>query len=240
MMHDKGLSTIIDFKDRDAFGRKISPRIKAQVYRLRKWQRRIRVSDAIERNLAFALSELSRMASVLSLPKNLRETSCKIYRNAVKNHLIRGRRIESVAAASIYASCRLCKIPYALQEIADVARVDKKEIGRCYSFISHQLVLNTAPTSPLDYIPRFASALKLSDKCQSTVRHILQVVSKKGIISGRGPTGLAAAALYLASVLENERRTQRDIAKIAGVTDVTVRNRLKELVSKLDIEIFNE
>jgi len=239
-IHDKGLSTIIDFRDRDVFGRKISPRIKAQVYRLRKWQRRIRVSDAMERNLTFALSELDRMASALSLPKNLRETASKIYRNAVKNHLIRGRSIEGVAAASIYASCRLCKIPRTLQEIAEVARVDKKEIGRCYRFISHKLALNAGPTSPVEYISRFASGLKLSGKCQSTARHILQVASKKGLTSGRGPTGVAAAALYLASVLEKERRTQRDIAKIAQVTEVTVRNRFKELISKLNINIADE
>ncbi|MHA1682089.1 MAG: transcription initiation factor IIB [Promethearchaeota archaeon] len=239
-IHDKGLSTIIDFRDRDVFGRKISPRIKAQVYRLRKWQRRIRVSDAMERNLTFALSELDRMASALSLPKNLRETASKIYRSAVKNHLIRGRSIEGVAAASIYASCRLCKIPRTLQEIAEVARVDKKEIGRCYRFISNKLRLNAGPTSPVEYIPRFASGLKLSGKCQKKAREILYVATKKGLTSGRGPTGVAAAALYLASVMENERRTQRDIAKIAKVTEVTVRNRFKELLEKLHINLTEE
>ncbi|MHA1792953.1 MAG: transcription initiation factor IIB [Promethearchaeota archaeon] len=239
-IHDKGLSTIIDFRDRDIFGRKISPAIKARVYRLRKWQRRIRVSDAMERNLTFALSELDRMASALSLPKNLRETSSKIYRNAVKNHLIRGRSIEGVAAASIYAGCRLCKIPRTLQEIAEVARVDKKEIGRCYRFISHKLSLNAGPTSPVEYISRFASGLNLSGKCQAKARQILQVASRKGLTSGRGPTGVAAAALYLASVIEKERRTQRDIAKVAQVTEVTVRNRFKELITKLHIDINDD
>ena len=236
-VHDKGLSTIIDFRDRDAFGRKISPRNKVLVYRLRKWQRRVRVSDTMERNLSFALNELDRMASALSLPRNSRETAAKLYRTALKNNLIRGHRIDAVAAASIYASCRLCKIPRALQEVAEVARVDKKEIGRCYRSISPMLALNAGPTSPADYIARFASSLKFSGKCQSTARHILQIASKKGLTSGRGPTAIAAASLYLAGVLENERRTQREIAKIAGVTDVTVRNRLKELVSKLDINI---
>ncbi|MHA1369558.1 MAG: transcription initiation factor IIB [Promethearchaeota archaeon] len=239
-IHDKGLSTIIDFRDRDIFGRKISPRVKAQVYRLRKWQRRIRVSDALERNLTFALTELDRMASALCLPKNLRENASKIYRNAVKNHLIRGRSIEGVAAASIYASCRLCKIPRTLQEIAEVARVDKKEIGRCYRYISNKLKLNAGPTSPTEYISRFASGLKLSGKCQARARKILLVASKKGLTSGRGPTGVAAAALYLASVLEKERRTQRDIAKVAQVTEVTVRNRFKELITKLNIDIVDE
>jgi transcription initiation factor TFIIB len=240
MMHDKGLSTIIDFRDRDAFGRMLSPRNKVLIYRLRKWQRRIRVSDALNRNLSFAMSELERMASALSLPKNSRETASKLYRTALKNHLIRGRSIEGVAAASIYASCRLCKMPRTLQEIAEVARVDRKEIGRCYRFISPKLALNAGPTSPADYIARFASSLKFSGKCQSTARHILEIASKKGLTSGRGPTGIAAASLYLAGVLGHERHTQHEIAKIAGVTEVTVRNRFKELVSKLGIIITDE
>ncbi len=239
-IHDKGLSTVIDFRDRDAFGRKLSPSNKVLIYRLRKWQRRIRVSDALDRNLGFALSELDRMASALSLPRNLRETASKLYRIALKNHLIRGRSIEGVAAASIYASCRLCKIPRALQEIAEVARVDKKEIGRCYRFISPKFAMNAVPTLPADYIARFASSLRFSGKCQSTARHILQIASQKGLTSGRGPAGIAAASLYLAGVLGHERCTQREIARIARVTEVTVRNRFKELVSRLGINITNE
>jgi len=145
MVHDRGLSTIIDFRDRDVFGRKISPRNKILAYRLRKWQRRARVSGSMEQNLSFALSELDRMASALSLPKHSRETAAKLYRAALKIHLIRGRSIEAVAAASIYASCRLCKIPRALQEVADVARVDKKEIER-YSSISFLQRITASPT----------------------------------------------------------------------------------------------
>ncbi len=240
MVHDKGLSTIIDFRDRDAFGRKLSPSNKVLIYRLRKWERRIRVSGVLDRNLSFALSELDRMASALSLPRNLRETASKLYRIALKNHLIRGRSIEGVAAASIYASCRLCKIPRSLQEIAEVARVDKKEIGSCYRFISPKLALNAGPALPADYIARFASSLRFSGKCQSTARHILQIASKKGLTSGRGPAGIAAASLYLAGVLGHERHTQHEIAKVAGVTEVTVRNRFKEMVSRLGINIIDE
>ena len=237
MVHDKGLSTVIDFRDRDVFGRKISPYNKILIYRLRRWQRRVRGSDSTDRTLIFALSELDRMASVLSLPKHSRETASKLYRTALKNHLIRGRSIEGVVAASIYVSCRLHKIPRALQEIAEVARVGKKEIGSCYRFISSKLALNTMLASPADYITRFASSLNFSGKCQSTACHILQIASKKGLMSGRGPGGIAAASLYLAGVLENERHTQREIAKVARVTEVTVRNRLKELITKLDIHI---
>ncbi|MFQ6086574.1 MAG: TFIIB-type zinc ribbon-containing protein, partial [Candidatus Bathyarchaeia archaeon] len=107
-IHDKGLSTMIDWHDRDIYGKRLSPGQKAQIYRLRKWQRRIRVSDATERNLAFALSEISKIANALNLPKNILETASVIYRRAVKERLIRGRSIQGVTAAAVYVACRQC------------------------------------------------------------------------------------------------------------------------------------
>ena len=109
LIHDKGLSTMIGWKNKDSYGKSIPTRNRAQLYRLRKWQRRIRVSNATERNLAFALSELDRMASGMGLPRNVRETAAMVYRRAVTKNLIRGRSIEGVVAASLYAACRQCE-----------------------------------------------------------------------------------------------------------------------------------
>jgi transcription initiation factor TFIIB len=236
-IHDKGLSTMIDWRDRDFHGKDLTPKRRAQIYRLRKWQRRIRVSDAMERNLAFALSEIDRMASHLRLPRNIREASAVIYRRAVEAKLIRGRSIEGVAAAAIYAACREANIPRTLDEIAEVSRVSKKEIGRSYRFIARELLIHLRPTSPVDYIPRFASELGLSGATQAKAVELLQEANKRGLTSGRGPTGVAAAAIYIASVICGERRTQRDVADIARVTEVTVRNRYKELQEKLNLDI---
>ncbi|GAB4319373.1 MAG: transcription initiation factor IIB [Promethearchaeota archaeon] len=236
-IHDRGLSTVIDWKNKDHHGKEIPARLRAQIYRLRRWQSRIRVSDATERNLTFALTELERMASHLGLPKNLRECAAKIYREAVKSHLIRGRSIEGVAAAALYAACRQCKVPRTLSEIAEIARVGKKEIGRSYRFVASRLRMAMNPTNPIDYIARFVSELKLSPKCQKKAVEIVKEASKQGLTSGRGPTGVAAAAIYVASVLYQERRTQRDVARVAQVTEVTVRNRFKELISRLKLPI---
>ncbi len=236
-IHDKGLSTMIDWRDRDSHGKDLTPKRRAQIYRLRKWQRRIRVSDATERNLAFALSEVDRMSSHLTLPRNVREAAAVIYRKAVEERLIRGRSIEGVAAAALYAACRECKVPRTLDEIADVSRVSKKEIGRSYRFIARELLIHLRPTSPTDYIPRFGSELGLSGEVQSKAIELLKEATKKGLTSGRGPTGVAAAAIYIASVLCGERRTQRDVADVARVTEVTVRNRYKELCDKLGLDV---
>ena len=67
---------------------------------------------------------------------------------------------------------------------------------------------------------------------------ILRQAAEKELTSGRGPTGVAAAAIYIASILCGDRRTQREVADVAGVTEVTIRNRYKELAEELDIEII--
>jgi transcription initiation factor TFIIB len=232
-IHDKGLSTMIDWHDRDIYGKSLSPGQKAQVYRLRKWQRRIRVSDATERNLAFALSEITKISNNLNLPKNILETASVIYRKAVKERLIRGRSIQGVTAAAIYLGCRQCGLPRTLEEIAQSSTVNKKEVGRSYRFLIKELNYTIPPLKPSQYITKFSNQLTMQGKVEEIAHKILAGAKELKLTSGRGPTGIAAAASYIASVLTGERKTQREIAEIAQVTEVTIRNRYKELVERL-------
>ena len=236
-IHDKGLSTEISWKNKDSYGKNIPTKSRAQLYRLRKWQKRIRVSNSSERNLSQALQELERMASNLGLPSDVRETAAVIYRKAVKHNMIRGRSIEGVVAASIYAACRMLGIPRTLEEIASVTRIKKREIGRVYRIMVRELKLNIYPTNPEDYIDRFCSKLKLSGEVKAKAFEIIKMAKEKDIVSGRGPTGVAAAAIYIAAILLGERRTQREVAEVAGVTEVTIRNRYKELIEKLNLPV---
>jgi transcription initiation factor TFIIB len=236
-IHDKGLSTVIGWKNRDSYGKAIPTRNRAQIYRLRKWERRIRISNATERSLAIALSELDRMASGMGLPRTVRETAAMIYRKAALKKLVRGRSIEGVTAAALYAACRQCHVPRTLDEISNIAHISRKEIGRTYRYVSRELRLKLLPTSPEDYISRFCSELKLSGDVRAKTVEILREAAHRELTSGRGPTGMAAASLYIASVLCGERRTQREVADVAGVTEVTIRNRYKELTKKLDMDI---
>jgi len=228
---DKGLTTNIgEVSDIYRLGEK---RIK-KYSRLKKWQERVHTS--IERNLRLAMSELRKVASFLNLPNIVKEEASRVYNFVLQRGLVRGRSMESVISACIYAACRTYNIPRTLDEIANASDVERKEIGRTYRFITRKLSLNVNPSNPRDYIARFASVLHLSPKSQNDALKILQKAEVSELTSGRGPAGIAAAALYVAALLNAEKRTQREVADVAGITEVTIRNRYKELLDKLGLE----
>lgn len=235
---NKGLTTEIDRYDRDIRGGAIQPERKAQLYRLRKWQRRSRMSDSIQRNLSIALPELDRMCAYLNIPNNIKEECAMWYRRAVAKGLVRGRSIECVVAAIIYLISRKHHLPKTLEELEEVSGVKKKDIGRSYRFVCRRLELKMPVATPMDYVPRFASELGLSGRTEAKAIEILEIARKKGIISGKGPTGVAAAAIYLAGKITDDKQTQKGIAgRLVGVTEVTIRNRYEELARALDLEL---
>ena len=203
-------------------------------FRLRKWQ--YRISTAIERNLKLALAELKRVSSFLKLPKSVEEEAARIYTLAVQRGLVRGRSMESVVSGALYAACRRHEVPRTLDELSEASGIEKKEIGRTYRFVTRELGISILPSNPADYIARFASALKLTAETQSKAIEILEMAQKAELTSGRGPTGIAAAALYVAALTHGEKKTQREVADVAGVTEVTIRNRYKELLEKLNLD----
>ncbi len=237
MRPNKGLVTEIDQYNRDIRGGKISPKKQAQLYRMRKWHKRVSIATSMERNLVIALAELDRVASALGLPENIKESAALLYRRAVKEELIRGRLIESVVAAVIYAICRLQGIPRTLDEISRASGIEKKEIGRAYRFLKAELKVDVPLTDPAQYVPKFATALKLGGEVQTEAIKLIKKALRKGLISGRGPTGVAAAALYIASAMHGEKKTQKEVADVAGVTEVTIRNRYRELKKELGLKV---
>ena len=234
---DKGLSTLIDWKNKDAGGRNLSENSVADMYRMRKLHKRCMIANSRQRNLAYALSELHRNCSKLGIPKKTKTEAALIYRDAAKNQLIRGRSIDGMVAASLYIACRRFNIPRTLDEVSEVSNIPKKQIGKNYRFLCRELGIKLKPTSPADYISRFASKLGLSGEIQAKAVEIINMAIDKGLSSGKGPAGVAAASLYISSVLFGERKTQSEIADVAGVTEVTIRNRYKELSEKINIVI---
>ncbi|MFB6299815.1 MAG: transcription initiation factor IIB family protein [Halobacteriales archaeon] len=235
--HDRGLTTLIDWRDRDANDRSLSAGKRRQFRRLRTWQQRIRTEGTGERNLQYALSEIDRMASALDLPTDVRETASVLYRRALDEDLIRGRSIESMATGCLYAACRIEELPRSLEEFTSVARIDRRSIARAYRYLSRELGLAITPTDPVKYVPRFCSELDASTAIEREAIDIIRQTTASGISSGKSPTGFAAAAIYLASILHQRDQptdvsdlpfTQREVADVAGVCTVTLRKRYQD------------
>jgi transcription initiation factor TFIIB len=234
MMHDKGLSTNIGWQDKDAYGKSLSPRQREKMQRLRTWNERFRTRNSKERNLKQALGEIDRMASALGLPETVRETASVIYRRALQEDLLPGRSIEGVSTASLYAAARQAGTPRSLDEIAAVSRVEKMELTRTYRYVVRQLGLEVQPADPVSYLPRFTSELDLSEEAERRARELLEAAKGQGVHSGKSPVGLAAAAIYAAALLTNEKVTQSQVSEVTDVSEVTIRNRYKELLESAD------
>ena len=236
-VHDKGLSTAIGRVDRDAFGRKLPLQTRLQMWRLRKWQIRSRVHSSVDRNLAQAMAELDRLSDKSYIPPSVKEKAAVIYRKALDKGLVRGRSIAAIAAASLYAACRDTSTPRTLREIAEASLVDKKDVARCYRLLLRELGVQMPIADPLTYISKIAERTGISGRTQGLAIQILSDAKRRRAAAGKDPMGLAAAALYLACLQNNEKKTQKDIAEAAGVTEVTVRNRYKSLKRQLGLAL---
>lgn len=233
-LHDKGLTTEIHWQNVDANGQSLTPSKRRQIERLRRWQKRMRTEGSGEQNLQIALVEIHRMASALGLPQPTREVAAVIYRQALDEDLIQGRSIEAVAASALYIASRKEKIPRSLDEFESVARIERIEIARSYRYLAAELDLEMEPVDPKRFVPRFCSKLDLDKPVQRTAIDILEETKEEGLHSGKSPTGLAAAAIYTASIQHGNDKTQHEVAEAAGVTAVTVRNRYQEQQSLLE------
>lgn len=236
-VHDKGLSTAIGRLDRDAFGRKLPLSTRLQMWRLRKWQIRSRVHSSVDRNLAQAMAELDRLSDKAYIPGPVKEKAAVIYRKALDKGLVRGRSIAAIAAAALYAACRVTGTPRTLREIAEASFVDKKDVARCYRLLLRELKVRMPIADPLTYISKIAERTGISGQTQGLAIKILHEAKRKRAAAGKDPMGLAAAALYIACLQNKEKKTQKDIAEAAGVTEVTVRNRYKSLKRQIGLEI---
>lgn len=227
---DKGLTTKVG-EAGDVY--KLSSDQRKKYFKYRKWQRRI--STPIERNIKLALAELRRVSSYLNLPSVVTEESARTYRKAAARGLVRGRSMEAMVAGALYAACKEHEVPRTLDEIAEAFPLTVKEVGKTYRFVCRQLDIRILPPDPLNYVPRFADELNLPVKVESEAIDIVKQAKSRSITSGKGPTGIAAAALYVSTLMHGEKRTQRRVAEVAGVTEVTIRNRYKELIEKLEL-----
>ncbi len=224
LLPDMGLSTIIDKNNIK------SPDLK----RAAKWNSRMTWD---KRNMLIATTELKRIGSNLNLPTHVKKTAIRLYIEAFKKKLLRGRSINGMVAACLYFACRERKIPRTLQEILDQTSISAKNVRRCYRTIIRELNLKVPSTDPISLIPRFIAELDLDADAENTTVKILQTFTSKFSTSGKDPKGLCAGALYLVCRKKDKKISQKEIANLVGVTEVTLRSRYKELIKMLNIMV---
>ncbi len=234
-LHDMGLATMIGSVNKDASGKSLTGSVKSTVERLRTWDRRSQVHESADRNLRQAFSELSRFSDKLSLSEAVTEKAAYIYRKALERNLVRGRSITAIMVASLYGACRDREIPRTLKDLAAVSNVKKKDIARSYRLLLKEMDIQMPVVDPAKCVSKIASRAGVSEKTQRRALEILLRAEQIRISAGKAPMGLAASALYVACTLESEDKTQRDVAEAAGVTEVTIRNRYKDLRLALGI-----
>lgn len=236
LWHDKGLSTDIDWMNRDFSGKRITGSKRSQMYRMRKWQRRARTHSTIDRNMEKALMEVTRLAGVLGLGRAIKEETAVIYRKALELDMVKGRSIETMVAASMYLANQKLKTARSLDDFERHTSVKRKAITRAHKVIKARLKVRVTVPEPEEYVSRYCSLLGLAAEAVALTNKILSDARGKELTHGKSPTGVAAAAVYVASRLCETPRTQREIADISGVTEVTIRNRYKEIVGQLGLE----
>ncbi|MBD3229753.1 MAG: transcription initiation factor IIB [Candidatus Lokiarchaeota archaeon] len=238
-IHDHGLSTVIDTRNRDYLGKILSNKKLSKVYRLRKLHNRTQISNSNQRSMIRAFTELDRLKSALNLTisRSIREEVALLYRKMLNNDLTKGRSIKLIITTILYIVSRQNNIPITFDDLSSNSEYDKKSINRMYRFICRKLKISIKPPDPVNYVSRFSSTLNLDMDVERLAIKIINDAKIEGISSGKGLMGLIAGALYIASILKKQRRTQKDIASVVNITDVTLRTRYKELVEELDIDL---
>lgn len=226
-LHDMGLSTVIGFENQDAGGNLLPSAMKAQIERLRTWDSRLKVHESADRNRRQAFSELKLLIDRLNVNSLVVERAAYIYRRALERGLIRGRSISGMIAASLYAACRDTETPRNLKDLSLISNVKKKELARCYRILYKELDLRVPVADPVKCLSRIASKAGVQEKSKRRAVQLLRCAIETNGSAGKAPMSLAASALYVACVMENEKITQKDLADAAGVTEVTIRNRCK-------------
>lgn len=237
-MHDGGLSTIIGIQNKDSTGKPLSANTVQTFGRLRKWDNRSQTKSSADRSLRSALQELDKVQSKIGLSDTVIERASLFYRKASEKGLVRGRTVKGIAAACLYASCRDLEHPRTLTEIAEHLQIKRKDIARSYRSLFKELGFVVSIADPIKSINKIASKIRINEKTIRKAVHILDIAQNAGIVAGKNPEIMAAAAIYAACVITGENKSQHEIAIASGTSTVSIRNRILDF--RKNLNLFSE
>ena len=231
-MADMGLSTIMESKDRDSTGRPLSAENKRMFYRLRMWDRNSRLANNKSHTKAFTL--LDGIRAKLGLPNAVVEETAYLFRKMTSKKSLSGRSTIGILCATTYIACRLTNTPRTIQDVANAGNIKRKQLQSISRFILKELDIHPESYNPIEFVARIANATNASEKTKRDAMKILQIGQKRGINTSKNPMGMAAAAIYLSSLRNQEKIRQIRISKVSGISSVTIRDRAKEIKKRLE------
>jgi transcription initiation factor TFIIB len=234
-IHDRGLSTVIGVQNKDSIGKPLSANMAQTFNRLRKWDSRSQTKSSADRSLRNALQELDKVQSKLGLSDTVIERASLFYRKASEKGLVRGRTVKGIAAACLYASCRDLEHTRTLTEIAEQLEIGRKDVARSYRSLFRELGFVVSIADPIKSISKIASKIGIKEKAIRKAVHILDAAHEAGIVAGKNPEIMAAAAIYAACIITGENKSQHEISVAAGTSTVSIRNRFLEFRTKLNL-----
>lgn len=227
---DKGLSTVITSSNTDAYGTSLNQEQISSINRIRYYDK-LSGSKANVRNLRNAFAVMSAVKDKLTLTDPVMERAAYYYRKTLDNRLVKGRAIKEMVVASVYAACKEMDIPRRLEDISMAADADNIFAGRCFRTMARELGINSPSVDATRYMSKVAENADVSQKTYRSALDMLNEVKKNPISYGKDPKALATAALYGASLLEEkEKVNQSRLAKAGGISVVTLRKRVSDIV----------
>lgn len=234
-MHDMGLSTIIGIQNKDSIGKPLSANTAQTFNRLRKWDSRTQTKNSSDRSLRNALQELDKIQSKIGLSDTVIERASLFYRKASEKNLVRGRTVRGITAACMYAACKDLEHPRTLTEISEHFQIKRKDLARSYRSLFRELRFTVSITDPIKSVNKIASKIEIKEKTIRKAVHILNAAQDAGIVAGKNPEIIAATAIYAACIITGENKSQQKIATAANTSTVSIRNRILEFKTKLDL-----
>lgn len=234
-IHDMGLATRIGAVDRDVTGKPLSSHTRHEMKRLRIWDSRSQMNEQTDKNLRHAFIQLDKLKDKLTLSGAVVEKAAYLYRKALLKSLVRGRSIDGVLAAAVYAACRDIEMPRTLDDVAKAINIKRKDLTKNYRMLVNELDLKMPVVSSITCLSKIANKINASEKVKRYAIEILKNANTQRITAGKDPMGMAASALYISCVKYDVDVSQKDVAMAAGVTEVTIRNRYKDMRKSLQV-----
>lgn len=243
-LHDLGLRTEIAYSFKDFNGKPINSAVAEQMQSVRRWHSRIRVASPKERRLSNVLSKINETCSALNLPKLIAETASMIYRNYENQNAAKGKSVACMAAATVHLACKRCSVVRSLEEIVEATGVSNadnsylKLASKYYRMLVMDIGgINVQRLSIDHYISKLANMAKIDVKVEKLAVDVAHKTEDHVLTDGKAPNGLAAAYIYIASILLGVNVLQRDVSGLSNVTEVTIRNRCKDILTNFKLRI---